>query len=53
LAFVKVEFLELPEPAAPLPRVNDTASFNAMITSTALGKLSAWWSQQAAPAPRA
>ena len=39
-------FLEVPPPAAPLPRVNDSASFNAMITGTALGKLGAWWSQQ-------
>jgi len=42
------EFLEAPVPDVPLPRVNDSASFNAMVTGTALGKLSAWWSQQAA-----
>jgi hypothetical protein len=46
------EFLEVPVPAAPLPRLNDSASFNAMITGTALGKLSAWWARQAAPASR-
>jgi hypothetical protein len=43
------EFLEVPQPAAPLPRVNDSASFNAMVTGTAMGKLGAWWSQQTAP----
>jgi hypothetical protein len=47
------EFLEVPVPTAPPPRVNDSASFNAMITGTALGKLNAWWSQQAAPASHA
>jgi len=47
------EFLEAPVPDTPLPRVNDSASFNAMVTGTALGKLSAWWSQQAAAPSRA
>jgi hypothetical protein len=46
------EFLEVPVPPAPLPRVNDSATFNAMIVGTALGKLNGWWSQQAAPVTR-
>jgi hypothetical protein len=44
------EFLEVPVPPAPLPRVNDSASFNAMNIGSALGKLNGWWSQQTAPA---
>src|ERR1700733_15064376 len=40
------EFLERPVPAAPLPRVNDSAAFNAALTVSAMEKLNDWWSQQ-------
>jgi hypothetical protein len=43
------EFLERPAPAAPLPRVNDSSSFNAMISASAMQKLTAWWSRQPDP----
>lgn len=37
-------FLERPVPAAPLPRVNDSGSFNAMVIAGAMRKLTTWWS---------
>lgn len=40
-------FLERPVPAAPLPRVNDSGSFNAMLIAGAMGKLTDWWSPSA------
>lgn len=43
------EFLERPAPAAPLPRVNDSAGFNARVIAAAMQKLTAWWSQQPQP----
>jgi hypothetical protein len=43
------EFLERPAPAARLPRVNDSSSFNAMISASAMQKLTAWWSRQPDP----
>lgn len=45
------EFLGRSVPDAPLPRVNDTASFNAMTTANAMRKLTEWWSRQPAPSP--
>jgi hypothetical protein len=42
-------FLERPVPAAPLPRVNDSAGFNAMVIAGAMEKLAAWWSRQPDP----
>jgi hypothetical protein len=42
-------FLERPVPAAPLPRVNDSASFNAMVIAGAMEKLTGWWSRQPDP----
>jgi hypothetical protein len=39
-------FLERPVPAVPLPRVNDSGSFNAMVIGSAMQKLTACWSQQ-------
>jgi Sulfotransferase domain len=44
------EFLERPVPAAPLPRVNDTAAFNDRLIAGAMEKLNEWWSKQPAPA---
>jgi hypothetical protein len=44
------EFLERPVPAAPLPHVNDSATFNARLIAEAMEKLNDWWSQQLAPA---
>ncbi len=46
------EFLERPVPAAPLPRVNDSAAFNARLIAGAMETLNDWWSQQLAPAAR-
>ena len=42
------EFLERPVPAVPLPRVNDSAVFNARVIDSTMEKLNDWWSQQAA-----
>jgi hypothetical protein len=39
-------------PAAPLPRVNDSAAFNAGLITSAMEKLNDWWSQQPAAADR-
>lgn len=46
------EFLERPVPAAPLPCVNDTATFNAAVVAGAMEKLNDWWFQRPAPADR-
>jgi hypothetical protein len=46
------EFLERPVPAAPLPRANDSAAFNARLIAGAMETLNDWWSRQAAPANR-
>jgi hypothetical protein len=46
------EFLERPVPAAPLPRVNDSAAFNARLIDGAMETLNDWWSQQLASADR-
>lgn len=43
------EFLDRPVPAAPLPRANDSAAFNARLVASTLEKLNEWWSQQPAP----
>lgn len=45
-------FLERPVPAVPLPRVNDSATFNAAVVAGAMDKLNDWWSQQPAPGDR-
>ena len=45
------EFLERPVPAAPLPRVNDSAAFNARLITGAMDTLNDWWSA-ASPRPR-
>ena len=47
------EFLKRPVPAVPLPRVNDSAAFNAGLVASAMEKLNDWWSQQPATADRA
>jgi hypothetical protein len=47
------EFLDRPVPAVPLPRVNDSAAFNARLIDSTMGKLNEWWSQQARLADRA
>ncbi len=44
------EFLEVPVPQAPLPRVNDSAMFNERIVDAAMGTLNAWHGQQKAAA---
>src|ERR1700722_5912179 len=44
------EFLEVPVPQAPLPRVNDSAMFNSRIVDAALETLNEWHSQQKAAA---
>src|SRR5258708_4149635 len=36
------EFLDRPIPAAPLPRVNDTSAFNAMVRARSLEVLNQW-----------
>lgn len=45
------EFLERPVPAAPLPCVNDSGSFNARVIDGAMQKLTGWWSRQPHLAP--
>jgi Sulfotransferase domain len=44
------EFLDRPAPAAPLPRVNDSAAFNVRLIAGAMETLNDWWSQQPVPA---
>jgi hypothetical protein len=46
------EFLEVPVPDAPLPRVNDSGSFISQVTAAAMGTLTNWWAAQPAPAGR-
>jgi hypothetical protein len=44
------EFLELPVPAEPLPRLNDTLSFREGIIGGALDVLNEWWGVRERPA---
>lgn len=44
------EFLELPVPDAPFPRVNDSKMFDGRIVDAALGALNAWRAEQQAAA---
>lgn len=44
------EFLELPVPAEPLPRLNDTISFREGIIGGALDVLNEWWDARERPA---
>ena len=44
------DFLEVPVPSEPLPRLNDTLSFREGIIGGALEALNAWWSERDRPA---
>jgi hypothetical protein len=44
------EFLELPVPADPLPRLNDTASFREGIIGDAIAVVNDWWDARERPA---
>jgi Sulfotransferase domain len=44
------EFLEVPVPDGPVPRINDTAAFKEGIIGGALNDLAAWWDQRERPA---
>jgi len=44
------EFLEVPAPAEPLPRLNDTASFREGLIGGALEIVTEWWEQRERPA---
>ncbi len=44
------EFLELPAPAEPLPRLNDTPSFKEGIIGGALDVVNEWWDARERPA---
>src|SRR5215472_8963413 len=46
------EFLEVPVPAAPVPHVNDSATFTGRIVDGSLAALNAWAAQRAEAAPR-
>lgn len=46
------EFLEVPIPETPFPRVNDGATFVSRIVDSSLDTLSAWREQQGRPAPQ-
>lgn len=43
------EFLEVPVPDGPVPRLNDTAAFKEGIVGGGLGALNAWWDQREKP----
>jgi len=40
------EFLGVPEPDGPVPRVNDTAAFHEGMVGRALAVLNEWWDQR-------
>ncbi len=43
-------FLEVPVPAGPVPRINDTAAFKEGILGGAIDDLAAWWDRRERPA---